>query len=62
MMQVRTTVMCIKELIWNFTCVFCSQHWSFALSLGSDHLLINKELHCPWCGKSNVYVTDDDYK
>jgi len=29
---------------------------------GEDHNIMNKKLHCPWCGNSHVYVTDEDYK
>jgi len=52
----------IKEAIHNFTCVFCASHWSIALSDGSDFVVLNKELYCPWCGKKHTYVTDDDFK
>jgi transcription elongation factor Elf1 len=52
----------LKEVIHCFTCLFCSRTWSIALHDGADHNLINKKLHCPWCGNSHVYVSDQDFK
>ena len=52
----------IRETIHNFTCIFCSRYWSIALNYGADHVIINKELHCPWCGSKHAYVTDDDFR
>ena len=51
-----------KEVIHNFTCIFCSRYWSIALDHSGERHLINKELYCPWCGQSHTYLTDDDYR
>ena len=52
----------VKEVIHNFTCVFCASHWSIALGKSGDFIVINKEFYCPWCGKKHIYVTDDDFR
>ena len=52
----------IRETIHNFTCVFCGHFWSIALDHGAEYILINKELYCPWCGKTHTYLTDDDFR
>jgi len=48
-----------KEIIWNFTCVFCSRFWSLALKPGEDDNVVNKELFCPWCGRKHTYIRDE---
>ena len=52
----------VKEVIHNFTCIYCSRFWSIALPPGGEHNILNKELHCPWCGQSYEYLTDDDFR
>ena len=52
----------IRETIHNFSCVFCNRHWSIALDHGAEHVLMNKELHCPWCGGKHIYLADQDFK
>lgn len=50
------------ELLWHFICKHCGQKWLLSLVRGADYAVLNKELHCPWCGKSGVYVSDEDYR
>jgi len=54
--------MYVKEVIHSFTCIFCDRFWSIALPPGGEHNILNKELHCPWCGRGYEYLTDDDYR
>ena len=51
-----------KEIIHNFTCIFCNRNWSIELPPGADHNILNKELYCPWCGQQHAYLTDDELK
>ena len=52
----------IRETIHNFTCIFCNRFWSIALDYGSEFVILEKELFCPWCGNKHKYVSDSDFK
>jgi len=45
-----------KEIIWHFTCEYCTSYWSIATT--DDWQPIQRKLFCPHCGKKQTEIDD----
>ena len=51
-----------RDIYHTFRCPKCNWHWNLTTDHGTEHLIINTEFYCPWCGEKNVYLTDDEFR
>ena len=45
-----------KEMIWHFTCEYCTGYWSIATTDGWQPT--QRKLFCPHCGKKQTEIDD----
>jgi len=51
-----------RDVVYNLNCPECQRGWSLFLDHGTEHLVISKELYCPWCGYKYQYVSDAEFR